>query len=87
MQNHPPVVIPSLLVKIGAAVGEAKLVNSSNKFGFNGKILIAEYGTLAPQTHLSADSPFRMYVGGVMGQTIGQDIQILIQKHLHLINL
>ena len=80
MQNHPPVVIPSLLLKIGAAVGEARLINSSSKFGFDGKILIAEYGTLAPQTHLSADSPFQMYIGGVMGQTIGQDIQILDPK-------
>lgn len=80
MQNHPPVVIPSLIVKVGAAVGEAKLVNSSSKFGFNGKILFAEYGTLAPQTHLSAESPFSMYIGGVMGQTIGQDIQILDPK-------
>ncbi len=80
MLNHPPVVIPSLIVKVGAAVGEAKLINSSSKFGFNGKILMAEYGTLAPQTHLSADSSFQMYIGGVMGQTIGQDIQILDPK-------
>ncbi len=79
MQNHPSVIIPSLLLKIGAAVGEAKLSNDS-KFGFNGKIFIAEYGTLAPQTHLSADSPFGMYNGGVMGQTIGQDVQILDPK-------
>jgi glucose/arabinose dehydrogenase len=80
MQNHPPVVIPSLLLKIGAAVGETKLINSSSKVGFNGKILMAEYGTLAPQTHLTADSPFQMYIGGVMGQAIGQDIQILDPK-------
>ena len=77
MQNHPPVVIPSLIVKVGAAVTEAKLSNTSNKFGFNGKILMGEYGTLAPQTHLSADSPFSMYIGSVMGQTIGQDVQVL----------
>ena len=77
MHNHPPVVIPSLIVKVGAAVTEAKLSNYSNRFGFNGKILVGEYGTLAPQTHLSADSPFNMYIGGVMGQTIGQDVQIL----------
>ena len=77
MQNHPPVVIPSLIVKVGAAVTEAKLSNSINKFGFIGKILMGEYGTLAPQTHLSADSPFSMYIGEVMGKTIGQDVQIL----------
>jgi glucose/arabinose dehydrogenase len=80
MQKHPPVVIPSLILKVGAAVGEERLINESSKFGFDGKILLAEYGTLAPQTHLSADSPFQMYIGGVMGQTIGQDIQILDPK-------
>ncbi|HEY6534539.1 MAG TPA: hypothetical protein VIY08_01820 [Candidatus Nitrosocosmicus sp.] len=79
MLHHPSVVLPSLIVKIGSAVGEAKLSNNS-KFGLKDKILFAEYGTLAPQTHQTGDSPFHMYIGNVMGQTIGQDIQILDPK-------
>jgi hypothetical protein len=79
MLHHPDVVLPSLILKIGSAVGEAKLLNNG-KFGLNNKILFAEYGTLAPQTHLTGDSPFHMYIGNVMGQTIGQDVQILDTK-------
>ena len=79
MQNHPPVVIPSLLLKLALQLARLNYQIIVN-LGLMVKFLFGEYGTLAPQTHLSADSPFGLYNGGVMGQTIGQDVQILYPK-------
>ena len=61
MQNHPRVEKPLIELSIGAALAQidfsrSSLKNSNNnntdKFGFGGMAFIAEFGIMAPITHL-----------------------------------
>jgi glucose/arabinose dehydrogenase len=79
IQNDPPVEKSSLVVDVGAALTHIAISNSS-KFGFKGMALIGEFGTLAPQTHLTANSRFGISVGSVMGQIIGQRVIVFNPK-------
>lgn len=76
IKNDPPSEKPSLVVDVGAALTHVAVSNSS-KFGFNGMAFIGEFGTLAPQTHLTANSRFGISIGSVMGQLIGQKVIVL----------
>lgn len=86
MQKHPSdIVRPSIVLKVGAGVTEAKMApisDNNHSFGFDGQILIGEYGTLAPQTHQKAASPVGMYPGEVMGRLIGQDVMVFDPHNL-----
>jgi glucose/arabinose dehydrogenase len=79
IQNDPPAEKPSLVVDVGAALTHIAISNSS-KFGFKGMAFIGEFGTLAPQTHLTANSRFGISVGSVMGQIIGQRVIVFDPK-------
>jgi glucose/arabinose dehydrogenase/plastocyanin len=70
--NPPPVVKPTHVFETGAALTHVAFSNNS-KFGYVGKAFIGEFGTLAPQTHLSA-VPDTSSPGSIMGQTIGQKV-------------
>ena len=39
-------------------------------------VFIGEFGTLAPQTHLTANSRLGINIGSVMGQIIGQRVAV-----------
>jgi glucose/arabinose dehydrogenase len=80
MQDHPSVVKPEAVVDVGTGFAQVVYDNGTG-FGLDGKALIAEFGTLAPQTHLTAaNSSFGPSIGTVMGQTIGQKIMIFNPK-------
>ena len=73
LKNGPPAEKPSLVEDVGAALTHVAVSNSS-AFGFKGLAFIGEFGTLAPQTHLTANSRFGISIGSVMGQLIGQKV-------------
>jgi glucose/arabinose dehydrogenase len=73
IKNPPPPVKPTLLTSVGAALTQVAVSNSSS-FGYKGQAFIGAFGTLAPQTHLSAASPYGPYIGTVMGKIIGQNV-------------
>ena len=75
IKNHPPVEKPAQVVDVGSALTHITFTNSS-KFGPTNMAFVGEYGTLAPQTHLTANSRFGMNIGSVMGQIIGQRVAI-----------
>lgn len=72
ISNSPPVVKPFAVVDVGAALTQIDF-SKNNAFGYSGKAFIGEYGTLAPQTHLTAVPP-NASPGSVMGQLIGQKV-------------
>lgn len=72
IRDHPPVKSPLKVFDVGAAMTQIAFSNSS-QFGFKGKAFLGEFGTYAPQTHLSAVPPGANAVP-VMGQTMGQKI-------------
>jgi len=73
IQNHSSVVKPEAVLDVGTGI--TQLAISPAKFGLdNGTSLIAEFGTLAPQTHLEAAGKSGPQIGTVMGQLIGQRI-------------
>jgi glucose/arabinose dehydrogenase len=75
IQNLQPVEKPAVVADVGTAFTHIAFSNGSNNFGFKkGSAFIAEWGTLAPQTHLTANSRFGMSIGSVMGQIIGQRV-------------
>jgi plastocyanin len=77
IQNSSQVVKPAHLFDTGAALTHIEFSNSSDSndssFGFEGKGFIGEFGTLAPQTHLTAE-PESIAPNSVMGQIIGQEV-------------
>jgi plastocyanin len=75
LSDHPPVHNPLKVFDVGAALTQVAFTNSS-QFGFRGKAFIGEFGTYAPQTHLTA-VPDVTAPGPVMGQTIGQKVVIM----------
>jgi glucose/arabinose dehydrogenase/plastocyanin len=72
IKDHSPVVSPLKVFDVGAALTRVAFSNSS-QFGFKGLALIGEFGTLAPQTHLTA-VPEGSNGGPVMGEVIGQKV-------------
>ena len=64
---------PTLLTSVGAALTQVAISKSSS-FGYKGQAFIGAFGTLAPQTHLTAASPYGPYIGTVMGKIIGQNV-------------
>lgn len=72
MLDHPPVVKPFSVLDVGAALTQIDF-SKNDSFGYGGQAFIGEYGTLSPQTHLTAIPPNRS-PGAVMGQLIGQKI-------------
>jgi len=83
MLDHPALVKPDYVADVGTAFTQADR-SFSDSFGFKDKILMGEFGTLAPQTHLTANSRLGISVGSVMGQTIGQKIVVFDPKTLSL---
>ncbi len=75
IRDHPPVKTPLKVFEVGAAMTQIAFSNSS-QFGFKGKAFIGEFGTYAPQTHLTA-VPSGANAGPVMGKTIGQKVIIM----------
>jgi glucose/arabinose dehydrogenase len=73
IQNHSAVEKPAVLADVGSAFTHVAFTNNSS-FGFKGMAFIGEWGTLAPQTHLTANSRFGISIGSVMGQIIGQRV-------------
>ncbi|MDQ3851696.1 MAG: plastocyanin/azurin family copper-binding protein [Thermoproteota archaeon] len=73
IQNPPPVIKPARLFDTGAALTHIEFSNSSTGFGFGGKGFIGEFGTLAPQTHLTAEPESRA-PSTIMGEVIGQKV-------------
>src|SRR5690242_20190011 len=71
--KDPPAEKPALVTDVGAALTHVAVSNST-RFGFKGMALIGEFGTLAPQTHLTASSSSN--IGSVMGQIIGQRVAV-----------
>jgi glucose/arabinose dehydrogenase len=76
VQNDPPAEKPALVTDVNAALTHVAVSNST-KFGFKGMALIGEFGTLAPQTHLTANSRLGINTGSVMGQIIGQRVVVV----------
>jgi glucose/arabinose dehydrogenase len=75
ISNDLPVVKPFAVVDVGAAL--TQIDSPKNKsFGYEGKAFIGEYGTLSPQTHLTA-IPKNASPGSVMGQLIGQKVIVI----------
>lgn len=73
MKDHPPSLQKPLHVfNTGAALTQVAFSNNT-EFGFKDKAIIGEFGTLAPQTHVTA-VPEYASVGSVMGQIIGQRV-------------
>ncbi|HEY7082976.1 MAG TPA: hypothetical protein VH500_25060 [Nitrososphaeraceae archaeon] len=83
MLDHPPLVKPDYVADVGTAFTQADR-STSNSFGFKDKILMSEFGTLAPQTHLTANSRLGISVGSVMGQVIGQRVVVFDPNTLGL---
>src|SRR5918912_538552 len=83
IQNDPPAEKPALVTDVGAALTHIAVSNST-KFGFKGMALIGEFGTLAPQTHLTANSRLGMNIGSVMGQILGQRIAVFDPANFNL---
>jgi glucose/arabinose dehydrogenase len=83
MLDHPALVKPDYVADVGTALTQADR-SFSDSFGFKDKILMGEFGTFAPQTHLTANSRLGISVGSVMGQTIGQKIVVFDPKTLSL---
>ena len=81
IKNAPPAQKPSLVADVGTALTHIAISNSS-KFGFKEMAFIGEFGTLAPQTHLTANSRFGISIGSVMGQIIGQKVIVFDPKTL-----
>ena len=75
IRNPPPPVKPTLVTDVGAGMTQVAISNSSG-FGYKGQAFIGEVGTYAPQTHLSASSPYGPYIGSVMGKLIGQKVVV-----------
>lgn len=76
MLNHPPVEKPLALMEVGAGVSQDVLSNSS-KFGYVGKVFVAEVGTMAAYDHLSASDNTTSGIGSVIGHIIGQDVKVV----------
>ena len=72
LMQDPTPKSPLKVFDVGAALTHVVYSNSS-QFGYQGKMLIGEFGTLAPQTHLTA-VPEKTSPGPVMGIIIGQKI-------------
>src|SRR5438067_5328769 len=83
IENDPPAEKPALVTDVGAALTHVAVSNST-KFGFKEMALIGEFGTLAPQTHLTANSRLGMNIGSVMGQIIGQRVAVFDPKTFSL---
>ena len=83
IQNDPPAEKPALVTDVGAALTHIAVSNST-KFGFKGMAFIGEFGTLAPQTHLTANSRLGINIGSVMGQIIGQRVAIFDPANFNL---
>ena len=78
MQNHPPVEKPSVELSIGAALAQVDFSRSSSKnnnnnntdkFGFGGMAFIAEFGIMAPISHLPG-SIKNQEERGIVGQKV-----------------
>jgi glucose/arabinose dehydrogenase len=72
MKDHPSLEKPFHVFDTGAALTQVAFSNNA-KFGFKDKAIIGEFGTLAPQTHVTA-VPEDANIGSVMGQIIGQRV-------------
>jgi glucose/arabinose dehydrogenase len=72
MKDHPSLEKPFHIFDTGAALTQVAFSNNT-EFGFKDKAIIGEFGTLAPQTHVTA-VPEDANVGSVMGQIIGQRV-------------
>jgi plastocyanin len=78
IDNPPSVVKPVHVFDTGAALTHLTFSNNSgnnnnNTFGYGGQGFIGEFGTLAPQTHLTAEPESRS-PGSIMGEIIGQKV-------------
>ena len=78
MQNHPPVEKPSVELSIGAALAQVDFSRSSSKnnnnnntdkFGFGDMAFIAEFGIMAPITHLPGSIRSQEETG-IVGQKV-----------------
>jgi glucose/arabinose dehydrogenase len=78
IKDSPPVVRPFAVFDVGAALTQIDFPKN-NTFGDAGDAFIGEYGTLAPQTHLTAMPP-NSSPGSIMGRLIGQKIITLDPK-------
>jgi len=76
MLNHPPVEKPLALLDVGAGVSQNALSNSS-KFGYLGKVFVAEVGTMAAYDHASASNGTVAGIESIIGRTIGQNVKVL----------
>jgi glucose/arabinose dehydrogenase len=75
ISNNLSAVRPFAVVDVGAALTQIDF-SKNDSFGYKGQAFIGEYGTLAPQTHLTAIPP-EASPGSVMGQLIGQKIIVV----------
>jgi glucose/arabinose dehydrogenase len=78
IKNPPQVTKP--IVSLGMSVGATQAaISSSNTFGYNGKIFVGEFGTIAPITH-KFHIPKNASAGEVMGNLIGQKLVVVDPK-------
>ncbi|HJT47752.1 MAG TPA: hypothetical protein VJ729_06180 [Nitrososphaeraceae archaeon] len=75
IKNPPPVTKP--IISLGMSVGATQAaISGSDSFGYNGKIFVGEFGTIAPVTH-KFHIPKNASAGEVMGNLIGQKVVVV----------
>jgi glucose/arabinose dehydrogenase len=78
IKNPPPVTKPSISLGMSIAAAQAA-ISTSDAFGYKDRVFIAEFGTIAPVTHMS-HIPNNISAGQVMAQLIGQKIVVVDPK-------